>query len=164
MTCLVAAATCLVPCSVVITAALVARWISPRIRRTSTVAFFDCPARLFTSLATTANPRPCSPARAASTAALSARRLVCSASSFTVAVISPMACACSASAMMLSATASTCPFTWVIAATDSSRAWRLVRSISLARWAACSDVWATSSIVVTVSATAAEVSLAPDAC
>ncbi|MNV98654.1 hypothetical protein D3C71_1939340 [compost metagenome] len=33
-------------------------------------------ARLRTSLATTANPRPCSPARAASTAALSARMLV----------------------------------------------------------------------------------------
>ena len=34
------------------------------------------PARLRTSLATTAKPRPCSPARAASTAALSARMLV----------------------------------------------------------------------------------------
>ncbi|MCW0415171.1 hypothetical protein NB689_000925 [Xanthomonas sacchari] len=33
-------------------------------------------ARVRTSLATTANPRPCSPARAASTAALSARILV----------------------------------------------------------------------------------------
>jgi len=33
-------------------------------------------ARLRTSLATTAKPRPCSPARAASTAALSARMLV----------------------------------------------------------------------------------------
>jgi hypothetical protein len=34
-------------------------------------------ARLRTSVATTANPRPASPARAASTAALSASRLVC---------------------------------------------------------------------------------------
>ncbi|MNT79609.1 hypothetical protein D3C72_2189620 [compost metagenome] len=34
------------------------------------------PARLRTSLATTAKPRPCSPARAASTAAFSARMLV----------------------------------------------------------------------------------------
>ncbi|CSB89550.1 Uncharacterised protein [Vibrio cholerae] len=36
-------------------------------------------ARTRTSSATTAKPRPCSPARAASIAALSAKRLVCSA-------------------------------------------------------------------------------------
>ena len=36
-------------------------------------------ARVRTSSATTAKPRPCSPARAASIAALSAKRLVCSA-------------------------------------------------------------------------------------
>lgn len=47
---------------------VVARWISPRICRTCTVAFLAWSARLFTSVATTANPRPCSPARAASTA------------------------------------------------------------------------------------------------
>ncbi len=48
-------------------------------------------ASLRTSSATTANPRPCSPARAASIAALRASRLVCSAMSlirFTTEVIS----------------------------------------------------------------------------
>ena len=43
-------------------------------------------ARLRTSVATTAKPRPASPARAASTAALSARRLVCRA----ISSITPM--------------------------------------------------------------------------
>src|SRR3990167_7920637 len=42
----------------------------------SLAASAERPARLRTSLATTAKPRPCSPARAASTAALSARMLV----------------------------------------------------------------------------------------
>ena len=42
----------------------------------SLAAVAERPARLRTSVATTANPRPCSPARAASTAAFSASRLV----------------------------------------------------------------------------------------
>ena len=45
----------------------------------SSVAFAVWPASVLTSCATTANPRPASPARAASMVALSARRLVCSA-------------------------------------------------------------------------------------
>ena len=47
--------------------------------RISSVAFAVWLARLFTSEATTANPRPASPARAASMVALSASRLVCEA-------------------------------------------------------------------------------------
>ncbi len=47
-------------------------------------------ARLRTSLATTAKPRPCSPARAASTAALSARMLVWNAMESITPVMSPM--------------------------------------------------------------------------
>jgi hypothetical protein len=45
----------------------------------SSVALAVWPARLFTSCATTAKPRPASPARAASMVAFSASRLVCSA-------------------------------------------------------------------------------------
>ena len=48
-------------------------WISSLI---SFAAVAERPARLRTSVATTAKPRPCSPARAASTAAFSASRLV----------------------------------------------------------------------------------------
>src|SRR5436190_2864860 len=48
-------------------------WINALI---SLAAAADRCARLRTSAATTANPRPCSPARAASTAAFRARRLV----------------------------------------------------------------------------------------
>jgi hypothetical protein len=47
--------------------------------RISSVAFAVWLARLLTSEATTAKPRPASPARAASMVALSASRLVCEA-------------------------------------------------------------------------------------
>jgi hypothetical protein len=57
------------PCSTRSTLALMSALIS---RAASALR----PARLRTSLATTAKPRPCSPARAASTAAFSARMLV----------------------------------------------------------------------------------------
>ena len=61
----------------------------------SSVALAVWPARLLTSCATTAKPRPASPARAASMVALSASRLVCSAIeviSFTTSPIRVPAC------------------------------------------------------------------------
>jgi len=59
------------------TAPLVAPWICVTWAAMSSVALAVWPARLFTSLATTAKPRPASPALAASMVAFSASRLVC---------------------------------------------------------------------------------------
>src|SRR5882672_222656 len=53
--------------------------MSPRIVRTWLVACRDCSARLLTSCATTPKPLPCSPALAASMAALTASRFDCAA-------------------------------------------------------------------------------------
>ncbi|MGY2932345.1 hypothetical protein ACVWZ6_001947 [Bradyrhizobium sp. GM6.1] len=62
------------PTADVVTDCMLAIWL-----RISSVALAVWLARLFTSEATTAKPRPASPARAASMVALSASRLVCEA-------------------------------------------------------------------------------------
>src|SRR6266702_3267341 len=62
--------------SIAETAFCVAPWISVIWALISSVAFAVCDARALTSEATTAKPRPASPARAASMVALSASRLV----------------------------------------------------------------------------------------
>ena len=61
------------------TEVLVDVWINPTFWPISAVALAVCSASALTSWATTAKPRPASPARAASIVALSASRLVCSA-------------------------------------------------------------------------------------
>ena len=66
----------------------------------SSVAFAVWPASAFTSFATTANPRPASPARAASMVALSASRFVCSAIAVMSLTTSPMRLAASSSALI----------------------------------------------------------------
>ncbi len=68
---------------------------SPMRARISPVALEVWSARLFTSCATTAKPRPASPARAASIVAFSAKRLVCLATEeirSTISLMRPTAC------------------------------------------------------------------------
>src|ERR1700694_4825635 len=60
---------------IAVTESLVADWMSAICWLISSVAFAVCSASVFTSAATTANPRPASPARAASIVAFSAKRL-----------------------------------------------------------------------------------------
>ena len=72
------------------TALPVSRWISSIRPEISAAAACEPSASLRTSSATTAKPLPCSPARAASMAALSASRLVCSARPVIVSTMPPI--------------------------------------------------------------------------
>ena len=67
------------------------------------IACFDSSASFLISPATTAKPLPCSPARAASTAALRANMFVCSAISSTTLIVLPICCVCSESSNINSA-------------------------------------------------------------
>ncbi|MOA54890.1 hypothetical protein D3C78_1785850 [compost metagenome] len=82
----------------------------------SPVALAERSASLRTSSATTAKPLPCSPARAASIAALRAKRLVCSAISSITAMMAPIS---SEDCPKLSITATTSAMAWLIRAMPS---------------------------------------------
>src|SRR5581483_5254522 len=98
------------------------------------------PARLRTSLATTAKPRPCSPARAASTAALSASRLVWKAMSS----MTPMMSAIFFDASLIPAMAATA---WLTTEPPFSAWSRAAR----ASWLACAALSAFCLTVVVIS-------------
>src|SRR5262245_40824519 len=102
----------------------------------SLAACADRWARLRTSVATTAKPRPASPARAASTAALSAKRLVCRA----ISSMTPMISAILRELSSIRAIASTACATTVPPRSATSR-------VSAANELAC---WALSAFRVTV--------------
>ena len=96
-------------CSIAVIASIeraVARCMPAICAPISSVARLVWPASAFTSLATTAKPRPASPARAASMVALSASRLVCSAMSVMSLMTSPMRPAASSSSMTAALVAS----------------------------------------------------------
>src|SRR5690606_7305269 len=86
------ATTSAVVCSIEVTASLVSAWIVWTSDSIRLVAFDERSASRCTSSATTANPRPASPAEAAWMAALSARMFVCSEMSLISSTIEPISC------------------------------------------------------------------------
>ncbi|MNZ48905.1 hypothetical protein D3C78_666590 [compost metagenome] len=118
---LIAATASFAPCC----KAPICAWMSP-------VELWVLLASALTSSATTAKPRPVSPARAASMAALSANRLVCSAIPWITDSTTSICSLCWARRSMTLEPVSTCPArssmslaTWVEVRLFSSVAWRI---------------------------------------
>ena len=107
-------------------------------------------ASLRTSEATTAKPRPCSPARAASTAAFSASRSVCRAISCTMVIFSAIVCIAATAALTAS------PLAWASVADC-----RAIFSVWLALSAFCLMLADISSIEADASSVEDACSLAP---
>ena len=97
----------------------------------SFVLFADLSANLLTSSATTAKPIPCSPALAASMAALRANRLVCSAISSITSTIFPISSALPPSVRIVSAELAIALLTSFILLDDLSTALLPKRTVSL---------------------------------
>jgi hypothetical protein len=150
---------CRVPCSVAMIVALVWSCTSAMISPTGSVERIDRSASLRTSAATTANPLPASPARAASIAAFSASRFVCPAISLTRSSISPIFCARSPSETARAAMVSTCSCMSCMvppvcsAAVATARTLSVIAPAVVASCWAVAEIWATAadcSVVVTV--------------
>ncbi|SVJ78496.1 Uncharacterised protein [Klebsiella pneumoniae] len=95
-----------------------------------------------TSSATTAKPRPCSPARAASMAALRASRLVCSAMPLITVSTASMLAVSWASCWMLSELLSTSCANWRITSMVASTTLAPSRACRRASSATCAALWA----------------------
>ena len=115
----------------------------------------DSSASLRTSSATTAKPRPCSPARAASMAALRARRLVCAAIAVIVSTIPLISCDLSArpriavvTSWEASRTLPMAALAWAAAVTP----WRATSRVSRAAPAVSSVVRAVSPTALSIRA------------
>ncbi len=148
----------------------------------SSLISFAAPAERWasarTSLATTANPRPCSPARAASTAAFNARMLVWNAMPSITEMISAMRCdEASICSMVCTTWLTTCPPSLATPAAEPARVlacsawsafWRTVEvssSIEAAvssRFAACCSVRRDRSLLPAAISPAARRMLAAD--
>ena len=130
---------------------------SPIIRPIVTAAFSASPASLRTSSATTANPRPDSPARAASIAALSASRFVCSAIVVIVAAMPPMSLDFSSRPRIVSAATAEDSRTPRIASKTSLTARPPASAATRVRWAAATVSWASATPCWVAAATASVV-------
>ncbi len=146
---------CLMPCSVAMIVAFVSSWTPAMITPIDSVDRMDRSASLRTSAATTAKPRPASPARAASIAAFSASRLVCAEISLISSRISPIFWPRSPSDSARSAIAWTFSCMSCMVSPARSVASDTERTVS----AIDPAVAASSRIVVDVCATAADCSL-----
>ena len=122
------------------TACCVVPWICPICWLISSVALAVCAASSLTSAATTAKPRPASPARAASIVALSARRFVWLA----MLEISP-----TTSPMRVAAWLKSCTRCWVWSASPTA-VWARLAEPSTCRPISCTDEPNSSAAVATV--------------
>ena len=136
--------------------AFVSSWTDAMISRIDSVEAIDRSASLRTSVATTANPRPASPARAASIAAFSASRFVCSAIRLISSRISPIFWLRSPSESERSAIVATFSCMSRMVSPVCSAAPETARVLSAIDVAVTASSW----IVAEVSATAADCSAA----
>ena len=151
---------------IAVTDSCVAAWMPVICWPISPVAFAVCSASAFTSEATTAKPRPASPARAASMVAFSASRLVCPAMVLISSTTSPMRLAAFDNSLTRSLVTRAWP-TASLAIRADSCTWRLISlteedSSSVAEATDCTLVEASSEAAATAVVSCCERSAVDD--